>query len=54
MRNKHENPLTSHHVSKEMPYIFPDDHKLQTLRNLWITLAETEKELGLSINDQQI
>lgn len=54
MRNKYENPLTSRYASKEMSYIFSDDHKFQTFRNLWIALAKTEKELGLSISDQQI
>ena len=54
MRNKYENPLTSRYASKEMSYIFSDDHKFQTFRNLWIALAKAEKELGLSISDQQI
>ena len=54
MRNKDENPLTSRYASKEMSYIFSDDHKFQTFRNLWIALAKAEKELGLSISDQQI
>lgn len=54
MRNKYENPLTSRYSSKEMSYIFSDDHKFQTFRNLWIALAKAEKELGLSISDQQI
>ena len=54
MRNKYENPLTSRYASKEMSYIFSDDHKFQTFRNLWIALAKVEKELGLSISDQQI
>ncbi|MBS4871924.1 MAG: adenylosuccinate lyase [Peptoniphilus sp. oral taxon 375] len=54
MRNKYENPLTSRYASKEMSYIFSDDHKFQTFRNLWIALAKAEKELGLCISDQQI
>ena len=37
-----------------MQYIFSPDMKFQTWRKLWIALAETEKELGLNITDEQI
>lgn len=40
--------------SKEMQYIFSPDMKFKTWRKLWIALAETEKELGLDITDEQI
>lgn len=54
MRNKYENPLTSRYASKEMSYIFSDDHKFQTFRKLWIALAKAERELGLPIEEEQI
>ena len=37
-----------------MQYLFSPDMKFKTWRKLWIALAETEKELGLSITDEQI
>jgi adenylosuccinate lyase len=37
-----------------MQFIFSQDMKFRTWRKLWIALAETEKELGLPITDEQI
>jgi adenylosuccinate lyase len=37
-----------------MQYIFSQDKKFRTWRRLWIALAETEKELGLGITQEQI
>jgi len=37
-----------------MSYLFSDDKKFQTWRKLWVALAESEKELGLNITDEQI
>jgi len=48
------NPLLERYASKEMSYIFSPQCKFSTWRKLWITLAECEKELGLSISDEQI
>lgn len=50
----YESPLNSRYASKEMQYIFSPDKKFSTWRKLWIALAESEKELGLNITDQQI
>ena len=41
-------PFSERYSSKEMQYIFSQDKKFSTWRKLWIALAETEKELGLS------
>ena len=54
MKNTYETPLNSRYASKEMQYIFSPDFKFKTWRRLWIALAETEKELGLDITDEQI
>ena len=47
-------PLSERYASKEMQYVFSPDKKFKTWRRLWIALAETEKELGLSITQEQI
>ena len=54
MKDIYESPLNSRSSSKEMKYIFSPDYKFRTWRKLWIALAESEKELGLDITDEQI
>lgn len=54
MKDIYESPLNSRYSSKEMKYIFSPDFKFRTWRKLWIALAESEKELGLPITDEQI
>lgn len=54
MRDKYNTPLNSRYASKEMSYIFSDDMKFRTWRKLWLSLAQSEKELGLNITDKQI
>lgn len=50
----YESPLNSRYASKEMKQLFSPDKKFKTWRKLWIALAESEKELGLNITDEQI
>ena len=52
--DRYVSPLSERYASKEMQYIFSPDMKFRTWRELWIALAETEKELGLDITDEQI
>ena len=54
MNNRYQSPLSERYASKEMQYIFSPDKKFKTWRKLWIALAETEKELGLPITQEQI
>ncbi|HOO61212.1 MAG TPA: adenylosuccinate lyase [Bacillota bacterium] len=54
MKDTYESPLNSRYSSKEMKFIFSPDNKFRTWRKLWIALAESEKELGLNITDEQI
>ena len=53
-RDKYVSPLSERYASPQMQYIFSPDMKFKTWRRLWIALAETEKELGLPITDEQI
>ena len=54
MYDRYVSPLSERYASKEMQYIFSPDKKFRTWRRLWIALAETEKELGLNITQEQI
>lgn len=53
-KDRYVSPLSERYASREMQYIFSPDKKFRTWRRLWIALAETEKELGLNITDEQI
>lgn len=52
--DRYQSPLSERYASREMQYIFSPDMKFRTWRKLWIALAETEKELGLNITQEQI
>ena len=52
--DRYQSPLSERYASKEMQYIFSPDMKFRTWRKLWIALADTEKELGLNITQEQI
>ena len=52
--DRYTSPLSERYASKEMQYIFSQDMKFSTWRELWIALAETEMELGLSENGKPV
>ena len=52
--DRYVSPLSERYASKERQYIFSPDMKFRTWRKLWIALAETERELGLNITQEQI
>ena len=54
MKDRYENPLITRYTSKEMSSVFSSDEKFRMWRTLWIALAESEKELGLNISEEQI
>ncbi len=54
MNDKYISPLGQRYASEEMQRIFSNDKKFRTWRRLWIALAESEKELGLAITQEQI
>ncbi|WP_409337328.1 adenylosuccinate lyase [Eubacterium sp. F2] len=53
-RTSYTSPLSTRYASKEMKYLFSPEMKFKTWRRLWIALAESEKELGLDITQEQI
>ena len=52
--DRYSSPLSERYASPEMQYIFSQDKKFTTWRKLWVALAETEKELGLPITEEQL
>ena len=53
--DKYISPFSERYASKEMQYLFSYNKKFSTWRKLWLALAESEKELGLSqITDEMI
>ncbi len=52
--DRYVSPLSERYASSQMQYIFSQDMKFRTWRRLWIALAETEKELGLSRNGKPV
>ena len=50
----YQNPLTGRYASREMSYNWSPQRKHSTWRRLWLALAESEKELGLNITDEQL
>lgn len=52
--NSYKNPLEERYSSEEMLFNFSHNNKFRTWRELWIALAEIEKDLGLDITEEQI
>ena len=50
----YQNPLITRYASAEMSENFSDKKRFTLWRKLWIALAESEKELGLNITQEQI
>ena len=53
-RDAYISPFQERYGSKEMQYLFSEDKKFSTWRKLWIALAESEKELGLTMNGKPV
>ena len=54
MEKVYKTPLATRYASKDMNEVWSADNKYSTWRRLWVALAETEKELGINITDEQI
>jgi len=54
MSNTYQSPLESRYASKDMRAIWSPQRKFSTWRRIWLALAETQRELGLNITQQQV
>ncbi len=52
--DRYISPFSTRYASDEMQYLFSDDNKFRTWRQLWIALAKAEQRQGLAITDAQI
>jgi adenylosuccinate lyase len=50
----YETPLVTRYASKEMSALFSERRRVILYRTLWLALASAQKQLGLSITDQQL
>ena len=50
----YNNPLITRYASKEMQRAFSDEKRFKLWRKLWIALAESEMELGLTVTHEQV
>ena len=49
-----QNPLHERYASRDMARLFTAEHRFRTWRRLWVALAESQQELGLSIDASQL
>merc|ERR1712093_567131 len=52
--DSYQTPLSSRYASKEMSSLFSNATRFGTWRQLWLSLAKAEKQLGLPIPDKAI
>ncbi|HMS16448.1 MAG TPA: adenylosuccinate lyase, partial [Planctomycetota bacterium] len=50
----YQNPLVSRYASKAMNRIFSDRFRFSTWRRLWLALAESQRDLGLPIEEADL
>jgi adenylosuccinate lyase len=50
----YRNPLVERYASREMARLFSDTTRFRSWRQLWLVLAETQRELGLDIPDEAL
>ena len=53
-QDRYVSPFSTRYASDEMQRLFSARHRAELWRRLWVLLAETERELGLPIAQEQI
>lgn len=53
-QDRYESPLSARFATEQMLEVFSPLRKFRSWRMIWIALAESQKELGLAITDEQI
>ena len=53
-QNRYPHPLIERYASAEMADVFSPARQARTWRDLWIALAETERELGVDVPEAAI
>lgn len=53
-KSVYNNPLITRYATDRMSAIFSENNRITLFRKLWIALAESQKELGLNISNEQI
>jgi len=54
MYDTYQNPLCTRYAGKQMQTVFGERFRIGLWRRLWLALAESEKELGVPITDEQL
>src|SRR5436305_7929009 len=49
-----ENPLVGRYCSPEMARLWSPQRKFSTWRQLWVALAEAQRQLGLNVTEAQV
>jgi len=52
--SRYESPLVSRNASEAMVRLWSPQTKFSTWRRIWLAIAESQKQLGLAISDEQI
>lgn len=53
-QHSYQSPFAQRYSSPQMLVLFSSQYRYQSWRQLWVALAKAEKDLGLSITDEQI
>jgi adenylosuccinate lyase len=53
-RDEYRSPLVTRYAGRRIRAIFSERHRIVTWRQLWVWLAEAERELGLDISAEQV
>ncbi len=53
-QDEYRSPLVSRYAGRDLRRLFSERHRIECWRRLWIWLAESQRELGIDITEEQI